>query len=83
LLARAAEDLAQRRPEPESAIADGQLRSAGEATALQIRQQLAPALRALAIPVGEAENLLAAPFVGPDQDQNALFVGELIPRINS
>lgn len=59
----AAEDLAQSGPEPEGTVADGQLRSTGEAPALQIEQQLAPALRALAVAVGEAEHLLAAPFI--------------------
>jgi hypothetical protein len=76
LLAGAAEHLAQRRPEPECSVSDGQFRGAGEATALQIEQQLAPALRAFAVAVGKAQNLLAAPFVGPDHDQNALrFLG--------
>ena len=67
LLAGAAEDLTQRRPEAQGTIAGGQFRGAGEAAALEVDQQLAPALRALALPVGKAEHLLAAPFVGADQ----------------
>lgn len=44
LLARAAKDVAQRRPEPEGTIADGQFRGAGEAAALEVDQKLAAQL---------------------------------------
>lgn len=82
MLARAAKHLAQRRPEPEGTVSDSQFRGAGEATALEIEQQLAPALRALAITIGEAQNLLTAPFICADQDQNALlFLGHAWPEI--
>jgi hypothetical protein len=45
----------------------------GQPTALEVEQQLAPALGALAVAVGQAQNLLVAPFVRADQHQNALF----------
>ena len=62
-----------REPANGGAVADGLLRGTGQPAALEVEQQLAPALRALTVAVGEAQNLLAAPFVGPDQHQNALF----------
>lgn len=45
----------------------------GMSAALEIEQHLAPALRALMVAVGEAQNHLAAPFVSADQHQKAPF----------
>src|SRR5262252_8234257 len=51
LLPRLGIHLTQRRPEAQSTISGGQLWSQGQATPLQIHQQLGPALRALAITI--------------------------------
>ena len=74
-------DLAQRCPEAERPVTDGQFRVLGQPAALEVKQELAPALRAFAEAVRHAEELFVAVFVGPDDDQNTLFVGKTIPRI--
>jgi len=81
LLLRRGKHLAQRRPEPESPIPDGQLGVLFQAAPLEIEQQLAPALGAFAEAVGHGQQFFAAILIRPDDHQNALFVGNLIPRI--
>ena len=53
------EHLAQRTPEPEGSVADGQHRRA-HATAFEIAQQLGPGLCRFSIPVADGNELLAA-----------------------
>src|SRR5437660_11502374 len=60
LLARFRPDLTGGLPEPERAIGDGKLRRHVEPAPLQVEQQIAPVLRALAGAIGEADQLLAA-----------------------
>ena len=67
LLARAGEDLPERRPEAERPVADGQLGVAHAALA-QLPQQLEPGLRVLAVAVLHGHEFLAA--VGPDAHQH-------------
>jgi len=69
-----AERLAQCSPEAQGAVADGQVWRMGKSPALQVEQDFAPALRALAVSVHQAEHLPAAPFVGTDHDQDALLL---------
>ena len=73
LFPRRWEHLAQGGPEPEGAVADGQLRILLQATTLEIEQHLAPALGAFAKAVGHGQQLLAAVFIGTHNHQNALF----------
>ena len=72
LVPRRGEDLLQRLPEAERAVAGGQLGRDGEAARLEVDQQLPPALRALAHADLEAEQLLLALRGGADQHQHAL-----------
>ena len=74
LFARRAVALAQGLPEAERSVSDGQLGRHLEAAPLEIEQQLAPRLGALAIAVGDCQQFLAAPLVGADDDQDALLV---------
>src|SRR5690606_35079265 len=73
LLARGGEDLAQRGPEPERTVTDGQLRILLQTPAPEIQQELAPAFRAFAKAVGHGQQLLAAIFIGPDNHQDTLL----------
>ena len=66
LLARFGKDLAQRRPEPERSVADGQFGRHREPTLLQPLQQVAPAVGVLAEPIHDRQNVLLAVFVGAD-----------------
>jgi hypothetical protein len=59
LLARFRPDLTSGLPEPECAIGDGEPRRHVEPAPLQIEQQIAPVLRALAGAIGEADQFLA------------------------
>jgi hypothetical protein len=59
------EDLLERLPETEGAVADGELGSDGKAAGLQLDQELAPALGALPPPHMEAEEVLPASGVAP------------------
>src|SRR3954467_1589816 len=80
LLARFRPDLAGGFPEAECAIGDDEPRRRVEPTALQIKQQTAPVMRALAGAIGEADQFLAAFRRRSDQHQDALlFVLE--PRL--
>ena len=72
LLVRFRPDLARGLPEPERAIGDGELRRHVEPAPLQLEQQIAPVLRALAGTIGEANQLLAAVRRRTDQHQDAL-----------
>ncbi len=74
LLAGLAVDLAQRLPEAERAVADGELRRYRQAAALEVEQQLQPALLALAVAVAQADDVLVADLVGADDHQQALLV---------
>ena len=65
-------DLADRLPEAERAIGDRDLGRNRQTPALQIEQQGAPVVSALARAVGEAEQLLLALRRGADDDQDAL-----------
>ena len=67
-------NLAQRLPEPQGTVADGQFGTGFEAPALEIEQQLPPALRALAVAIRQGYNVLVAKRIGADDHQNALFV---------
>src|SRR4029078_6902192 len=58
---------------PERAIGDGKLRRHVEPAPLQLEQQIAPVLRALAGTIGEADHLLAAFRRRADQHQDALL----------
>jgi hypothetical protein len=60
LLARFRPDLAGSLPEPKRAISDGEPRRHVEPAPLQVKQQIAPVLRALAGAIGEADQFLAA-----------------------
>src|SRR5215208_1059561 len=64
---------AERLPEPERAVGDGEFGRDEQTSALQIEQQFTPILGALACPVGEAEQLLPAFRGGADDDQDALL----------
>ena len=54
--------------------AHGQFGTSLQATLLDVEQKFLPALRALAIAVHHANDVLVTPLVGPDDDQDALFV---------
>ena len=64
--------LAERLPEAERAVGDGELGRDRQPAPLQIEQQLPPGLRALAHAVGEADQLLLALWRRADDDQDAL-----------
>jgi site-specific DNA recombinase len=66
------EDRLQRLPEAKGAVAGGQFRRGGQAAGLEVDQQLAPALGALADADLKAEQLLLALRGGADQHQHAL-----------
>jgi len=72
LVTRAGKDLVQRLPEPERAVADGQLGRHGEPARLEIDEQLAPALGAFADPDLEAQQFLPPFGRRPDDHQHAL-----------
>src|SRR5919202_7150981 len=74
------ENLLERLPEAERAVADGQLRRDRQATGLEVDQQLVPALGALAHPDLEANQLLLALRGRADQHQHALGLW-LHPRL--
>ena len=74
LFARRAVALAQGLPEAGRPVSDGQLGRHLEAAPLEIEQQLAPRLGALAIAVGDCQQFLAAPLVGADDDQDAPLI---------
>src|SRR6202042_1956264 len=65
-------DLADRLPEAKRAIGDGDLGRRRQTPALEIEQQGAPVVSALARAVDKAEQLLLAPRRGADDDQDAL-----------
>ena len=71
LVACAGEDLVERLPEAQSTIPDGQFRGNGQATGLEVDQQLAPALRALPHPDMEAEQFLLPFRRRPDDHEDA------------
>jgi hypothetical protein len=73
LLARFRPDLAGGLPEPERAIGDDEPRRHLEPAPLQLEQQIAPVLRALAGAIGEADQFLAAFRRRADQHQDALL----------
>ena len=65
-------ELADRLPEAERAIGDGDLGRHRQTPALEIEQQGAPVMSALARAVDKAEQLLLALRRGADDDQDAL-----------
>ena len=71
LVPGAREDLFDRLPEPERAIADSDVRRNREPTLLDVDEQLTPALRTLAHPGLEADELLLALGCRADQHQHA------------
>ncbi len=73
LLARFRPDLTGGLPEPECAIGDDEPRGSIEPAPLQIEQQIAPVVRALAGAIGEADQFLAAFRRRADQHQDALL----------
>jgi hypothetical protein len=74
LLARIGKDLAQRRPEPKRAVANGQFRGHRQATLLQSLQQIAPAVRVLAEPVRDRQDILLAVFIRANNHQHTLTI---------
>jgi len=74
LLARVGKDLAQCRPEPKRAVADSQFRGHRQAALLQSLQQVAPAVRVLAEPVRDRQDILLAVFVSADNHQHTLAI---------
>ena len=74
LLARFWPHLAERLPEPESAIGGGEFRRDRQATPLQIEQQRAPVMGALARAVGETDQLLPTSRRGADDNEDALRI---------
>ena len=72
LMPRGREDLLERLPEAERAIADGELGRDRQATGFQPNQKLPPALGTLAGADLEAEQLLLALGRGADDHQHAL-----------
>src|ERR1700745_2338574 len=71
-------------PEPERAIGDGEPRRHVEPAPLQVEQQIAPVLRALAGAIGKADQFLAAFRRRADQHQDALlFVFEARPEMDA
>src|SRR6266568_6893322 len=73
LLARFRPDLTGRLPEPECAIGDDELWGHVEPAPLQVEQQIAPVVRALAGAIGEADQFLAALRRRADQHEDALL----------
>src|SRR5882672_5599787 len=73
LLAGFRPDLTGGLPEPERAVGNDELRRHVEPTPLQVEQQIAPVLRALAGAIGEADQFLAAFRRRADQHQDALL----------
>src|SRR5712664_3627437 len=73
LLARFRPDFTGGLPEPERAISDGEPRRHVEPAPLQVEQQIAPVVRALAGAIGEADQFLAAFRRRADQNQDALL----------
>ena len=65
LVTRAGEELVERLPEPERAVADGDFGRDGEAAGLEVDQELAPALRALPRAYMEADELFLPSGVAP------------------
>jgi hypothetical protein len=72
LLARFWPDLASGLPEPERA-GDGEPRRHIEPAPLQVQQQIAPVLRAVAGAIGKATSSLRLPAVAPIRYQDALL----------
>src|ERR1700710_1667832 len=70
-MARMGPNLVERLPEAKRAIADGQFGSVRQAALLEIDEQFAPTLRALANPNLQADQLLAAFRRRADQNQHA------------
>jgi len=66
LLCGTAKDFTQRGPEAKRTIANGQIGRTLETASLEIKEQLTPALGAFAVPIGEAQDFFAAPFVRAD-----------------
>src|SRR6187549_926715 len=74
LLPRLGPHLAERLPEAERTVGDGQLRRDCQPAPLQIEQQGAPVMGALARAIGEANQLLFALWRCADDDEDALRV---------
>src|SRR5271165_4095000 len=72
LLARRRPYLAERLPEAERAVGDGKLRRRRQTAPLEIEQEVAPGLGALAHTVGKADQLLLALRRRADDYENAL-----------
>src|SRR4029078_12840252 len=67
------QQLAERLPETQRAVGDGEFRRDDQPSVLQIKQQLPPVVRALARAVGGAEQLLFALRRRSDDHQDALL----------
>jgi hypothetical protein len=68
LLVGVGEDIAQRLPEPERPVTDGEHRGS-HAAALAVAEQVGPRLRRLAEPVGQRDQLLLPVGADPDHHQ--------------
>ena len=73
LLARFRPDLTGGLPEPERANGDGELRRHVEPAPLQLEQQIAPVVCALASAIGDADQFFAALRRRTDQHEDALL----------
>jgi len=74
LFACRGEDVAQRRPEPERPVANGQLRRHRQTALLQPVQQVAPAVRVLPEAVHDRQNILLAILIRTDNHQHTLAI---------
>lgn len=80
LVAGAGEDLVDRLPEPQGAIAHRHFRGDGQSAGLDVNEQFPPALRAFADPDMEAKEFLPALGRRPDDHQNT-FCFRFHPRL--
>ena len=67
-------NLMQRCPEPYSPVAHGQFRRHLQPPVLHVHEQLAPALGAFAKAVDQAQHILVAPFISPNNHQHTLAI---------
>ena len=68
LFFRGTKDLAQRMPEAQGSVSNGEIRRMREAAPLQIKQQFTLTLRAFAVAIRKANDLFAAPLIRPDKN---------------
>src|SRR5215471_1333431 len=64
--------MAQRLPEPQRPIPNGQGGGLGESAAFEVQQELFPRLLALAVAVPESDKLFVACRISPNNDEDAM-----------